>query len=596
MEKLFLATLTLLIILVAVNICYAQTQCTNEIDSSYGNRICRSDVDAANCNWPSGTETVNITEKSPNLWEVNFSSTTTSNVNVFVVYGRIISITQPNWKTVGYVKPGVCSVDSNDIACAPQIIGTHNYCDFKLGSDPLMVDLSDPSTITSSNPARGFMPLPFSNAHSAIITINSTEEALRRNIPIVLYYQFTKELIGSSYSSWCMPGPFCNATDCPGKYQGCFGDKTIGDVVVCVKQQNTNTPIVLPGCWHEPWESSVWDKVNLTSQYTSCIEEGQPGTIANSPDCCANLTKISCGAPNASNICTSCTDSFFCTNCGNGICGTGENKCNCPQDCVVNASSLNCSTCDVGSTCTCTVSGCNSGLWLVRNTTYPPAIETKSSNLPPMSISFTPTAVGSLEAIAICDNPVQTFKANIDVRGAMLSCPSCYVGRECECNVTGCSNGTFAVMQNSTFIKNITFPPVASSIKFTSNSSGVVTITATCYNPTRGPSVISVSPATTTSSSTTSSSTTTTVELKECPTEYQCCNVTEYKIKSCSAGQACNKNKCEAVADYSGIIIIIFIILILIAAPFLLYSYFIRRKSKEKFDQLYKRWSGRRFT
>jgi len=63
-----------------------------------------------------------------------------------------------------------------------------------------------------------------------------------------------------------------------------------------------------------------------------CIEEGK---ISNTPtlECCSGLTKTSNSWPEG-NECVQVKDaSFICTYCGNGVCGKGENWCNCPGDC-----------------------------------------------------------------------------------------------------------------------------------------------------------------------------------------------------------------------------------------------------------------------
>jgi len=47
------------------------------------------------------------------------------------------------------------------------------------------------------------------------------------------------------------------------------------------------------------------------------------------------LTAISCDSPDENGTCRyDCVGASFCTYCGNGICGLGENKCNCPDDCL----------------------------------------------------------------------------------------------------------------------------------------------------------------------------------------------------------------------------------------------------------------------
>jgi len=72
---------------------------------------------------------------------------------------------------------------------------------------------------------------------------------------------------------------------------------------------------------------------------TTCIKEGEIGFITKTiPDvCCSGLTKI--GNDKVSDeLCAVLTNgSFRCSYCGNGVCGLGENSCNCPSDCKINA-------------------------------------------------------------------------------------------------------------------------------------------------------------------------------------------------------------------------------------------------------------------
>jgi hypothetical protein len=50
--------------------------------------------------------------------------------------------------------------------------------------------------------------------------------------------------------------------------------------------------------------------------------------------CCEGLTAIGqCEMAGDSCACLPCM-CFVCTKCGNGMCGPGENLCNCPQDCL----------------------------------------------------------------------------------------------------------------------------------------------------------------------------------------------------------------------------------------------------------------------
>jgi len=70
---------------------------------------------------------------------------------------------------------------------------------------------------------------------------------------------------------------------------------------------------------------------------SACTAEGQrysihPGSLS----CCPGLSAISCASPDVGGNCQSCVGASVCTQCGNGICGAGENKCNCPSDCQFN--------------------------------------------------------------------------------------------------------------------------------------------------------------------------------------------------------------------------------------------------------------------
>ncbi len=83
--------------------------------------------------------------------------------------------------------------------------------------------------------------------------------------------------------------------------------------------------------------------VNQPSANTNCLKEGEgraDDAGSNVPDkCCAGLVKVefidefSPGAICKTTDQLTSYDPFRCTACGNGVCGTGENKCNCPVDC-----------------------------------------------------------------------------------------------------------------------------------------------------------------------------------------------------------------------------------------------------------------------
>ena len=66
-----------------------------------------------------------------------------------------------------------------------------------------------------------------------------------------------------------------------------------------------------------------------------CIPEGETGpVIPDAPECCGDLVKISCDKPAEDGQCQGCDGAFVCARCGDGLCGLGENACNCPADCA----------------------------------------------------------------------------------------------------------------------------------------------------------------------------------------------------------------------------------------------------------------------
>ncbi|MDD5026753.1 MAG: hypothetical protein PHH13_05285 [Candidatus Peribacteraceae bacterium] len=66
----------------------------------------------------------------------------------------------------------------------------------------------------------------------------------------------------------------------------------------------------------------------------SCVKEGDYGpVIQNAPTCCVGLTQISNAIPGRDNQCIMSLGSFLCAKCGDGLCGAGENRCNCKADC-----------------------------------------------------------------------------------------------------------------------------------------------------------------------------------------------------------------------------------------------------------------------
>ncbi|MFZ2455246.1 MAG: hypothetical protein WAX07_02045 [Candidatus Altiarchaeia archaeon] len=84
-----------------------------------------------------------------------------------------------------------------------------------------------------------------------------------------------------------------------------------------------------------PEDCSGTSTTTLTNQ--NCAKEGETAGHFNNdlPQCCSGLSKIvDEPRPDGRGGCSLTPAGFMiCVNCGDGICGKGENRCNCPQDC-----------------------------------------------------------------------------------------------------------------------------------------------------------------------------------------------------------------------------------------------------------------------
>ncbi len=68
----------------------------------------------------------------------------------------------------------------------------------------------------------------------------------------------------------------------------------------------------------------------------ACTAEGDSHVVPGALPCCTGLVDVGCDAPDSGGTsCVDCTGASYCTDCGDGICGLGENECRCPFDCLV---------------------------------------------------------------------------------------------------------------------------------------------------------------------------------------------------------------------------------------------------------------------
>lgn len=68
---------------------------------------------------------------------------------------------------------------------------------------------------------------------------------------------------------------------------------------------------------------------------SQCVEEGERySMLQGSATCCVGLQSITPSSPHSGDCIAVSDGTKVCVNCGDGICGSGENYCICPQDCT----------------------------------------------------------------------------------------------------------------------------------------------------------------------------------------------------------------------------------------------------------------------
>jgi len=73
--------------------------------------------------------------------------------------------------------------------------------------------------------------------------------------------------------------------------------------------------------------------INNGGSQQNCVTEGNYMVVSpGATSCCAGLTPIS-NSVFENNACTTAVGTSVCAKCGNGVCGAGENECNCEIDC-----------------------------------------------------------------------------------------------------------------------------------------------------------------------------------------------------------------------------------------------------------------------
>jgi len=296
----------------------------------------------------------------------------------------------------------------------------------------------------------------------------------------------TSRCVGPSYGSWTNLGcgASCGASTCSATQQcqkrtdsyGCAADQY--QCVSAVECGGTTT-------------------TSTTTTTLPCLTEGQSGAVVpNHLPCCSGLNYIFCDQPNpTTGICPTdrCLGTFICAKCGiDGICGLGENKCNCPQDCIGPTTTttlptgIQCDECFANSKCKCSLTtGCTNGVWALQNTEGNPLSSILSQSIPPATIEFSPNATGTIAVKAVCWTNNQVLTYTLQVKERFVKCDDiCSTKNNCYCSVTGCLSGTFTAVLGDTVLK--WKDPIGStsySTYFIPEKIGTVNVDVTCNNP-----------------------------------------------------------------------------------------------------------------
>jgi len=150
----------------------------------------------------------------------------------------------------------------------------------------------------------------------------------------------------SSSSTWkaCSPGYQCSKFPLSLTSGACYGTG-VGPGPNCHDETNGETCGDIPMCIGICFKFVCDESSSSSSSSLACAQNGQKvyGSAQFGPTvCCSQNAGIKSNSVLAGDLCMAtndgskgtCVDNWWQT-CGNGTCATGEDKCNCPQDCAV---------------------------------------------------------------------------------------------------------------------------------------------------------------------------------------------------------------------------------------------------------------------
>jgi hypothetical protein len=128
-------------------------------------------------------------------------------------------------------------------------------------------------------------------------------------------------------------------------------------------------------------------------------------------------------------------------------------------------------------------------MWILQNKERTPLDSMINSLIPPSTVEFNTKGTGKITVRAFCfgDAGTQEFTHILDVNEAFLSCDDeCAVNQNCQCSVSGCSDGRFSAVLGNTVLKwREKIDKTSYTVNFVPEKVGMIDVEVNCNNPAR---------------------------------------------------------------------------------------------------------------
>jgi len=132
------------------------------------------------------------------------------------------------------------------------------------------------------------------------------------------------------------------------------------------------------------------------------------------------------------------------------------------------------------------MTGCNDGIWVLQNKEGSPLDSMINPQIPPSTVEFNTKATGKITIRAFCFGGAGG-ELVLNVENAFLSCDDeCAVNQNCQCSVSGCSDGSFSAVLGNTVLKwEDKISTTSYSVSFIPEKVGTVNVEVRCNSPDR---------------------------------------------------------------------------------------------------------------